>query len=128
MGQWLRDHRLLPDIIFCSTAKRAHKTAQKVIDSSGYSGPLELESSLYAARPEEYLAVLAGAADAHRRAMVVGHNPGLEELLEQLTGVYEPLPTAALAQVDLPLESWRDLDEPVRATLVGVWRPRELDV
>jgi phosphohistidine phosphatase len=58
--------------------------------------------------------------------MIVGHNPGLEELVQQLTGERPDLPTAALAQIVLPIDQWRDLKLSTRGTLMGHWRPKEL--
>jgi len=58
--------------------------------------------------------------------MTVGHNPGLEELVAQLTGAWQYLPTAALAQIVLPIDQWRDLTLSTRGTLVGHWRPKQL--
>jgi phosphohistidine phosphatase len=58
--------------------------------------------------------------------MIVGHNPGLEELVAQLTGEQQDLPTAALAQIALPIDQWRDLKPSTRGRLVGQWRPKEL--
>jgi phosphohistidine phosphatase len=58
--------------------------------------------------------------------MVVGHNPGLEELLQDLTGKYEPLPTAALAYLRLPIENWAELADDAAGELVHVWRPKEI--
>jgi phosphohistidine phosphatase SixA len=58
--------------------------------------------------------------------MVVGHNPGLEELVAMLTDEWEPLPTAALAVISLRIDRWADIGyEPV-GKVVKVWRPREL--
>jgi phosphohistidine phosphatase len=58
--------------------------------------------------------------------MVVGHNPGLEELVAMLTDEWAQLPTSAMAQIDLYITSWIDLGfEPV-GKLVHVWRPKEL--
>ena len=56
--------------------------------------------------------------------MVVGHNPGLEQLLEELTGEYQPLPTAALAQVTMPIQNWAELSNNREGKLVDIWRPR----
>lgn len=127
MGRLLRDEDLLPDVILCSTAKRARKTIERVIEASGFSGPCELDAALYGATPADYLRVLAARADdQHERVMLVGHNPGMEELLEGLIGSYESLPTAALAQVELDVPSWRELGERPRGKLVHVWRPKEL--
>jgi phosphohistidine phosphatase len=58
--------------------------------------------------------------------MVVGHNPGMEELVEQLGGHYQRMPTAALAQIALPISRWRDLDEDTNGRLVNLWRPKEV--
>jgi phosphohistidine phosphatase SixA len=57
--------------------------------------------------------------------MIVGHNPGLEELVAQLTGEQPNLPTAALAQILLSIDRWRDLNASTRGRLLGVWRRRE---
>jgi phosphohistidine phosphatase len=58
--------------------------------------------------------------------MVVGHNPGIEYLIDLLTDSDERMPTAALAQVELSIEQWADLDDEVMGILVNVWRPKEL--
>jgi len=58
--------------------------------------------------------------------MMVGHNPGLEELVEQLTGERQDLPTAALAQIVLPIDRWSDLKLSSRGTLSGYWEPGDL--
>jgi len=126
MGELLRREELLPDLIISSTARRARATAEMVAEHSGFEGPLWLERDLYAAGAEEILAVLVTLPDEYTRVMVVGHNPGLEELLETISGDYERLPTGALAQVHLPLARWRDLDEETEGELVNLWRPKEL--
>jgi phosphohistidine phosphatase len=58
--------------------------------------------------------------------LIVGHNPGLEELIAQLTGEQHDLPTAALAEIRLPIARWRDLDAGTRGSLLDLWRPKEL--
>ena len=126
MGRLLCDEGLLPDIVLCSTAKRARKTVEKLTESSGYSGPCELDRSLYGATPTQYLQVLVRCDDEYQRAMLVGHNPGLEELLVRLTGTYERLPTAALAQIELDVSSWSELEHRPQGRVVHVWRPKEL--
>jgi phosphohistidine phosphatase len=126
MGELLRQADLLPDLILSSTAQRARQTTQAVVDASGYGGEVRWLDSLYAAPPESYLEALRSLDDSLQRVMVVGHNPGLEELLEDLTGAAETLPTAALAQVLLPIQSWSQLDEDVSGELVQIWQPRQL--
>jgi phosphohistidine phosphatase len=126
MGELLRQVDLLPDLILSSSAQRARQTTQAVVDTSGYGGEVHWLDSLYAAPPESYLEALRRLDDSLQRVMVVGHNPGLEELLEELTGADEALPTAALVQVMLPIQSWSQLDEEVSGELVQIWQPRQL--
>jgi len=65
--------------------------------------------------------------EKHARVLVVGHNPGLEALIEALTGEAMAMPTAALAQVELSLKRWSDLDTDTDCKLVNVWRPKDLE-
>jgi phosphohistidine phosphatase len=127
MGQLLRQEDLLPDLILSSTAVRARTTAEMVADASRYRGPLELVPELYAAEPEVYTNLLGRLNEDSSSVMVVGHNPGLEQLLHTLTGMEESLPTAALAKVELEIDAWSELDRSRRGSLVRLWRPRELD-
>ncbi len=127
MGRLLRDEKMLPDRIVSSTALRARTTAQEVAAASGYSGEVALSRELYLAAPREFLRLLQGAGDDCSSILVVGHNPGMEELVFALSGQDETMPTAALARVDLPLDSWEDLRPGVRGKLVRVWRPKELN-
>lgn len=126
MGQLLRQQNLTPDLLIASTARRAADTAAAVGDASGYAGDVRLEPSLYATGPEAYLSVLRTLPDEASTVLVIGHNPGMETLLEELTGAAEHLPTAAVAQVALPLDRWRDLDDAVRGRLMGQWQPRDV--
>ncbi len=126
MGRLLREKDLLPDLILSSTAKRAKQTAEEVADQSGYSGEIHYMEGFYAADPETIIGVLQSLPDEYNRVMVVGHNPGLEELVENLTEESVSLPTAALAQVILPIESWQNIGEDVDGDLANLWAPREL--
>lgn len=130
MGWLLREEDLLPDLILSSTALRARKTAEMVAEKSGYEGELEYRGDFYGAEPEIYLGALSSLTDEYSRVMVVGHNPGLEELLELLTGEFERIPTGALAQVVLPIHAWRELSDieesSLEGELVNLWRPRDL--
>ena len=72
-------------------------------------------------------AFVSKLSDQVSRAMLIGHNPGLEEFLESLVGEHTPLSTGALAHVDLPIEHWADLGSETRGTLIRVWEPREIN-
>jgi phosphohistidine phosphatase len=126
MGDLLRDEALVPDVIITSDAVRAHTTALAVAETAGYTRDIVVDPLLYHASPEDVLAVLKTVPAANGTVMIVGHNPGLEDLVEQLTGEPHALPTAALVQLALSIEGWRELSASTRATLVNLWRPKEL--
>jgi phosphohistidine phosphatase len=126
IGELLRQVDLIPGLILSSSAQRARQTTQAVVDSSGFEGEVRWMESLYAAPTESYLEALRGVDDSLQCVMVVGHNPGLEDLLEELTGEAETLPTGGLAQVALPIQGWGQLDEGVSGELVHIWVPRQL--
>jgi phosphohistidine phosphatase len=126
MGQLLRDEHLLPDLIMVSTAKRARETVEGLVSTSGYSGDIERKRSFYLAGTDAYIKALSSVQDTHRRVMVVGHNPGMEELVQHLTETSITMPTAALVEIALPITHWRELNQETRGELRGVWKPREL--
>jgi phosphohistidine phosphatase len=127
MGRLVREHRLTPDIIMSSDAVRARRTAEAVAKAARYAGAILLDRRLYIASPPGIFAVLRTVRDKKAgTVMIVGHNPGLEELVTQLTGEQQDLPTAALAQIGLPIGRWRNLTVSTRGTLLGLWRPKEL--
>jgi phosphohistidine phosphatase len=127
MGQLLREESLLPDLILCSSAKRCRKTAEHVIAASGYRGEMRTTGDLYEADGEKLRQALASLADDLQTVLLIAHNPGMEELLESLIGVYTPLTAAALAQIELPIRHWRDLPGKTSGRLVNLWQPRELE-
>lgn len=123
MGELIRKHDLTPQRILSSTARRALKTAELVAVACHYEERIIATRAFYGAEPDDFVNVLRGLADADERVMIVGHNPDLEMLLESLTGALESLPTAALAQVALPIDSWKALAEDTPGRLVRFWSP-----
>lgn len=125
VGEQLRQRRLVPDLIISSDAVRAHKTTVAVAGAAGHSGEIRLDHSLYLAAPDDILAVLRSADENAGIVMVVGHNPGLEGLVRQLTGETTYLATATVAEIALPIDRWSDLDETTLGRLSEVWRPED---
>jgi phosphohistidine phosphatase len=126
MGEILRSEHLIPEAIISSTAARAHATAETVAKASGYKGKIALNRSLYAAGPEAYFKVLHGLSNESVRVLVVGHNPGLEELLENFTGEAQIMRTCTLAHVKFSMDCWLELDYKTKGQLAGIWQPRDL--
>jgi phosphohistidine phosphatase len=126
MGKLMREYGLIPDVVISSDAVRARLTADAVAEAASFTGEIRRDSHLYLAGPADILSLLQRVREDAQTVMIVGHNPGLEQLVEQLTGKPQDLPTAALAQIGLPIDQWRDLKRSTRGTLVGLWRPKEL--
>ena len=120
-GDWLREHGLQPDRVLCSDATRTRETLAALGDIG--AGEVYEEGSIYDASP----GTLAALADANRDAeclLLVGHNPGLEQLLALLhsgqSGDYRGMPPAAVAVLSLPKEA---MIEPGIAKLAAFWWP-----
>ena len=126
MGRLLREQDLVPDLILSSSSRRTRDTVAYVVDESGFDGDVEWSEDLYAAGPEAYIEILKTLPDHFGRVMVVGHNPGVEELVAMLTDEWEPMPTAALAEISLDIDSWTEIDYDPVGKLVNVWRPKEI--
>ncbi|HJS28041.1 MAG TPA: histidine phosphatase family protein [Anaerolineales bacterium] len=126
IGELIRTLDVVPDLIVSSTAVRARRTAELVGEHSGYTEQILLAGDLFHAAVEDYIAVLRTLPPEIDIAMIVGHNPDLEELLEDLTGALERMPTAALARIALPIADWSELNLGTKGELKGLWRPKEL--
>jgi phosphohistidine phosphatase len=127
MGKTLKERELVPDLVISSTATRAKDTASAVAKHSGYKGKRIRFESLYAAEPGAYLAVLRELTDNYQRVLIVGHNPGVEELIELLTGEIHIVPTCTLAQIEFDIEKWSDTLHRLtdRGRLVEILKPDE---
>jgi len=126
MGELLKDEGLAPDMIFCSTATRARKTLQRVIENSRYDCEIEYLDSLYMAEANGIIDMLKSLPNNIDMVMLVGHNPGLECVLQILSGEIEALQTSAIAQIKLKIKQWDELDGDTPGKLINLWRPRTL--
>jgi phosphohistidine phosphatase len=132
VGVWLWQQDLRPDAVISSPAERALVTAQKVCKAMGQgSDNIVRDRRVYAASLTELLEVLADAPVDAPRVMLVGHNPGLEELVLYLTDNQfkypddgKLLPTATVALLDMP-DAWSELN-PGSADLRALIRPKTL--
>jgi phosphohistidine phosphatase len=127
MGIALAALDAIPDSILTSTAVRARETTRLVAAAMGYGGEIIEEAGIYAATMDTLLDLLRDC-DEEATVLLVGHNPGLEELICLLAGGAgaEPivrLPTAALACLALGIEEWSHL-APGCALLQWLLTPR----
>jgi phosphohistidine phosphatase len=127
MGELLKEAELVPQVIYSSSAVRARQTVEMLISACGFTGDIKYFDSFYMAEPEVYLKRLRKLPDDIERVMVIGHNPGLEALMQILSGKVEALPTASIAYLSLPITNWKDLYEDTKGELIEVWRPKEIE-
>lgn len=127
MGKLLGERGLIPDHILTSSALRAQDTARAVAQELAYVGPFEVTRRLYLADPKTYVAAIADLPQSVQLPLIVGHNPGISELVFELTGTELDMPTAAVAVVELPLPEWSSFAAPGSAKLVEYFRPPKED-
>lgn len=127
MGKLLIDNELVPQRILSSTAERSRMTVEAVVEAMNFKGEVSYLDSLYMAEPDIYLELLSLMPDDLERILIVGHNPGLEGLLQILSGRVESLPTAAVAYLSLPIHSWKEIRAHHEVgELVALWTPRDM--
>ncbi len=83
-GMWLAGHGAAPDAVLCSAARRAQMTADAVDKALRMPKP-QFVHAIYRATPGELLALVENHAPDAQQVLLVGHNPGMEELLALLT-------------------------------------------
>lgn len=121
-GLWLKEHGHLPDRVIASPARRARQTLEQVLLTLGYIEQRQ-DHRVYEATPGTLMQVV----DEHRetgRVMLVGHNPGLEQMAALLTsgqsGDFRGMPAGGIAVLHFPAGVPL---EPGVAKLAAFWWP-----
>lgn len=118
-----------PSLILTSTAKRAYTTAHLLQAGLATSQPpLQTTQKLYMASPETLLTHARDLDDTHEHAVLVGHNPGIQEFCQRLLSraSVPRVPTCTVVIMGLPHEHWGLLDWG-EAQLIGYITPRSLE-
>lgn len=109
VGKLIRKRKLRPELVLSSPAERARQTITKVLEAARLDAELRYDERIYEASASRLFEVVSQIEDSVSLAMLVGHNPGFEELVQDLTGEAETLPTAALACIELDIDKWSKL-------------------
>lgn len=121
-GRWLAEHGYRPDRVLCSDALRARETGDQALAAVG-GGAVTDEPRIYEATPGELFEIIEAHRDA-TRLLLIGHNPGFEQLTALLTtgqsGDFRGMPTAGIAVLNLPHDA---AFEPGAAQLAAFWSP-----
>lgn len=115
IGRHMAERGIRPDLVLCSPATRTRQTLERLQKRLGQDAKVRFEPTLYLAAPDVMLALIRSLPNACREVLVIGHNPGLEELAQKLAGtaagdalarLAEKYPTGALAELCFPVRSW----------------------
>lgn len=111
MGRYARSRAPELALVLCSPAARAKLTAALFLEAAGVAPPVVYDERIYEASAGRLLRVMREIAHEAEAALVVGHNPGMAELLALLTHEAAGMPTGALAAVALDVGEWRETQE-----------------
>jgi phosphohistidine phosphatase len=127
----LRRAGIRPELVLCSPSRRTRETLKRIAPSLGKGAEVRIEPRIYAASAATLLEALHEVPDEVESVMLIGHNPGIQELALSLARlspesgrVESKFPTAALATLELD-GTWREL-APGGTELVSFLRPKEL--
>jgi phosphohistidine phosphatase len=135
MAERLRKAGYRPDIVLCSTAKRARETMDLMAEALPKKAKIQQLKELYMAVPREMLNAVAKMPDSAETVMLIGHNPGMGSLAAWLAGdgdsellrkVRRKFPTAAIAVVTFDVAHWSEVSGE-GGTLTAFLRPRDAD-
>lgn len=115
MGAWLAGRGFRPDLVLCSTARRARATWELAKAAFSPSPKAKFDADIYHASPDALLQTVKATPANIQTLMIVGHNPGLEQFVELLASKGDPearralsakYPTGAIAVLDFPFDDW----------------------
>ena len=131
MGQWMKQNGYLPATILCSTAVRTRQTTQLICEGVGIDDThIHYLDELYLASGRTLLSIIKQYWEQPEPVMLVGHNPGMDEIVEYLADRELPLTdkgklmtTGCLARFRLPATG-QDLQH--QCELLSITRPSEI--
>lgn len=114
-----------PDLIMTSDAARAQSTAKIAAKAARYAGKLVLEHGIYEASTSDLAAIVRGLPSTAASAVIVGHNPGLEELVHLLADDWTHAPglgTACFTRLEFDVDEWSAVEDGA-GRIAGVFAP-----
>ncbi len=134
MGRYMKAEGLIPDQIYCSSTVRTRETLEMLKTASGFSAETLYMDGLYGASRERLFHIIAKASENCRSLLMIGHNPGTQDLAMALAGnvsdeknapLFLKFPTASLAVFQLDITHWSELPG-VHARLQAFILPKAL--
>lgn len=126
MGSFLFEQGYIPDTIISSTAVRAKDTVTGLLETLSIEGEVTYTRNLYLADVDSLLERLQTLPGEIEVAMLVGHNPGLDDFLDFICDEQEHMPTGAIAEIEFDISNWHDLTDQTSAEMKNLWKPKEI--
>jgi phosphohistidine phosphatase len=126
IGEYLRSRDVVPDLVLSSPAVRARETIKLVKKATQWTTEVRYDQRIYEASAERLAEIVSQIENDRKVAMMVGHNPGMEELLLLLTGDTEQLRTGSVAKITIKGSKWANATEK-SARLEWLVSPRDLE-
>ncbi len=125
VGSFLKNQKIIPDLVLCSSAVRARQTIELVTEAAKLRTDLRFDERIYEASAQRILEVVTQIEKSNKTALLVGHNPGLEEFLSLVTGTRETVATATLSKLVLKITNWTSVAAKT-GTLEWIVKPKQL--
>lgn len=125
IGKHLASENVSDPLVICSPALRTRETAELVLHHANLRVEPHFDDRIYEASRRDLLQVISEIDDHRRVAILIGHNPGMEELMAFLTGETRHMPTCTLAKIVFDVGSWKDV-KANDGTLESFVTPKEL--
>lgn len=109
IGKQLATEKLIDPLLICSPALRTRETAELLLKNSNLRAEERFDERIYDASLRDLMQVISEIPDDKQVVIMIGHNPGFEELLEFLTGQARHMPTCALAKIKFDVASWSEV-------------------
>ncbi len=115
LGQYLNKADLLPEYILCSSAVRAQESLSQLLSGAETDITQSIRDDLYLASGQNMAGLVRTLTSAINSAMIIGHNPGLSLLFQDLVadsanaGTGVNYPTCAVGILDFDINDWSDL-------------------
>jgi phosphohistidine phosphatase len=127
MGQYLAQHKIIPEVVIVSTARRAQETLELMLLHWPAQPEVISQRGLYMATGRAFYQSLADIPDHVKCAMVIGHNPGMTALAGMFDRTSPYFPTAAILHLRSQKEDWTEIAEsPANSEFVSLLKPKTL--
>ena len=131
MGEWLRQHSAVPQLVLVSPAVRAQETLARLLSQWLPCPTCHTIEHLYPGTPQRFLGAVGQVDEGTETVLLLAHNPGLEILVDMIGGSAEPFPTGAVADIRVGDVTWSLAATATtrfvaQCELKEIWRPRVL--